>query len=212
MISLSRNKRRSRCRCHRLPPVAWSGGLIGHDIWQLSAVNSSSVLFLPAACPNQCVGSPVCDLQTVFSFSFWRILGHSDPKEESGAKSTNFKRGLFLEKMCKSCHVGKGKKKTLPKQDTPNRPFCLVFFYMKLVTNALLQHPSSCGHGGSISCRVPGSGNLPGSGKKDSFKRPVGDRVRKEEGTRNRCQLLQAVCTHIKLQQLQIGILICISL
>ncbi|CAK9250175.1 unnamed protein product [Sphagnum jensenii] len=82
---------------------------------------------------------------------------------------------------------------------------------MKLVTNAVLQHPSSCGYGGSSSCRVPGSGNLPASGKKDSFKRPVGDRVRKEEGTCNRCKLLQAVFTHIKLQRLQIGILICIS-
>jgi len=128
VISRSRNKRRSRCPCHRLPPVAWSGGLIGHDIRQLSAVNSSSVLFLPAACPNQCVGSPVCDLQTVFSFSFWRILGHSDPKENPVRSLQNFKRRLFLEKMCKSCHVGKGKKINPCLNRTPNRPFLSGLF------------------------------------------------------------------------------------
>jgi hypothetical protein len=147
----------------------------------------------------------------VFSFSFWRILAHSDPKKNP-VRSLQTSKELVFGKNVQSCHVGKKKKKNPCLHRTPNRPYRLVFFSMKLVTNALLQHPSSCGHGGSSSCRVPGSGNLRGGGKKDSFKRPVGDRVRKEEGTRNRCQLLQAVCTHIKLQRLQIGILICISL
>jgi hypothetical protein len=138
---------------------------------------------------------------------------HTVPPKNNPVRSLQTSKGFVFGKNVQKLRCWKGKKiKIRAYTKAPNRPFILVFFYMKLVTNALLQHPSSCGHGGSSSCRMPGSGNLPGSGKKVSFKRPVGDRVRKEEGTRNRCKLLQAVCTHIKLQRLQIGILICISL